>query len=535
MVPSLQAMTSFATVAGLSTAMQKFGQFGTQIGFSARRAGVAIEQLDALKGAMQLAGGSADSAAAGITTFRDTLTDAIGGGNPQALQYLNQFGIQFRGVGLTAKNVQEVLPQALDAINKIADPSLQYRVAQAFFGGSAEDFIKLSRGGARSYAELTEQAKKYGLWTDESAAAARRFTLAETKAELAAKGLGIGIMTGLEPAFTWMANGFANLYLNHREGLTRFGEVLGGIAGARTVLMLGRVGYALFGVGAAVRTMVSVADGVLGSSLLWQFLSGAWLPGFLRLMGPVGAFVAGMWPSTANAGESSKLDELFPNRHNGALPGLGPQASPSTGAIPPGLAARQKDTFGMLTGLGYSPAAAAAMVAGFSRESGLDPNSSNIDSDGLMHRGIASWSPERQALYEKIHHHPFVGSSLQEQLAFADWELHNTERRAGGILFGAKTPSQATLGELAYERPGNPTGAYGTDAPLAERLYQQYGPPMATPGGAVASDPGRVQLDVNVNHNNAPAGATMDVQTRNSSTAVDLRPPRVVRAMQGTN
>ncbi len=86
---------------------------------------------------------------------------------------------------------------------------------------------------------------------------------------------------------------------------------------------------------------------------------------------------------------------------------------------------------------GWAHNAAAGIVANLQVESSLNPGSKNLDSDGLMHRGLASWSPERQALFARLFGHGIEGSSFLEQLAFVDWELRNggvLERKAGRTL-----------------------------------------------------------------------------------------------------
>lgn len=101
---------------------------------------------------------------------------------------------------------------------------------------------------------------------------------------------------------------------------------------------------------------------------------------------------------------------------------------------------------------GWTPEQAAGIVGNLQAESGADLKTDALGDNGQAY-GIAQWHPPRQRDFRKAMGKDIVGSSLQDQLAFVDWELNNTESNAGRQLKSAKTAEEAawTMDEY-YER-----------------------------------------------------------------------------------
>lgn len=104
------------------------------------------------------------------------------------------------------------------------------------------------------------------------------------------------------------------------------------------------------------------------------------------------------------------------------------------------------------TSKGYSPAQAAGIVGNLMHESGGNPDILHDSGKGY---GLAGWNGDRRkALYQ------FTGTDrpdINQQLAFVDYELRNSEPKAYQALQQAKSPEQAAqLFSQLYERPGRP-------------------------------------------------------------------------------
>lgn len=111
------------------------------------------------------------------------------------------------------------------------------------------------------------------------------------------------------------------------------------------------------------------------------------------------------------------------------------------------------DPLGYFIGQGWSPQAAAGIVGNLYGESGLNPAAVG---DGGKAYGIAQWHPDRQANFARVMGRSIVGSTVEQQLQFVNWELNNTESKAGGLLRKASSVADATKTFMtAFERPAN--------------------------------------------------------------------------------
>ena len=101
---------------------------------------------------------------------------------------------------------------------------------------------------------------------------------------------------------------------------------------------------------------------------------------------------------------------------------------------------------------GYSEAQARGMAAGMGAESQFRPDAQNPTSSAY---GIGQWLTPRQRDFKRVMGKDIKGSSWEEQLAFMQWELTNTEKRAGGVIKASKTEWGALSAYVGgFMRPG---------------------------------------------------------------------------------
>ncbi len=101
---------------------------------------------------------------------------------------------------------------------------------------------------------------------------------------------------------------------------------------------------------------------------------------------------------------------------------------------------------------GWTPEQAAGLVANLQAESydHIDPAAFNAKEQAY---GIAQWRGPRKRDFEREMGRPIKGSSLDDQLKFVQWELNNTEKRAGRRLKQAATAAEAAaIVDEFYER-----------------------------------------------------------------------------------
>lgn len=102
---------------------------------------------------------------------------------------------------------------------------------------------------------------------------------------------------------------------------------------------------------------------------------------------------------------------------------------------------------------GWSDNQAAGIMGNLYGESGWN---SRAVGDGGLAVGIAQWHPDRQATFRRVIGVPVMQATPMQQLQFVNWELNNTESRAGRLLRGQTTVEGATRVFMEkYERPAN--------------------------------------------------------------------------------
>ena len=146
-------------------------------------------------------------------------------------------------------------------------------------------------------------------------------------------------------------------------------------------------------------------------------------------------------------------------------------------------------------GRGYRPAQAAALAGNAMAESG---GSTSVIGDQGKALGLFQWHPDRQArLFDYAKSQGLDPRSEQAQLGFFDWELSNTERKAGEMLRAAQTPEQAQAAVLASLRPkgfsmSDPTQSHN----YAGRLKNVMSLLGTEGGGVTPMDPSALSAQV---------------------------------------
>ena len=113
------------------------------------------------------------------------------------------------------------------------------------------------------------------------------------------------------------------------------------------------------------------------------------------------------------------------------------------------------------------------IVANLQAESQVDPT--QAQHGGGPAYGIAQWEHPRQNLFQRLYGLDIHGSSLDQQLAFVQYELTNTEQQAGNNLRNTKTAGEAGASVCRfYERPADTEGQAKYRCQLAEQIAKSY-------------------------------------------------------------
>ena len=129
-VTPLAAITSAASIAGLTRLVTGWADTTQQLGFAADRANMTIGQFKSLRDAMMLMGTSTEGAEQAITSFKDTITNAIGGHDNEAAGYFQQLGISMDD--LKNKSPVELMKMVMAGMANLGDATLRTRIQTRF-------------------------------------------------------------------------------------------------------------------------------------------------------------------------------------------------------------------------------------------------------------------------------------------------------------------------------------------------------------------------------------------------------------------
>ncbi|NPT59109.1 phage tail tip lysozyme [Paraburkholderia elongata] len=135
---------------------------------------------------------------------------------------------------------------------------------------------------------------------------------------------------------------------------------------------------------------------------------------------------------------------------------------------------RERAAFDYFRSQGWTSEQAAGITGSLVQESGVDPSNQNKQSGAY---GAGQWLGSRVADFRKWSGHDLEGSSLEEQLAFMQYELtKGNEQAAGRRLRGAKTAAEAAaIHAQYYERPGTAEANIGKRQAYANSIYASLG------------------------------------------------------------
>lgn len=221
--------------------------------------------------------------------------------------------------------------------------------------------------------------------------------------------------------------------------------VLGLVGGLLQMLpLLGRAAVAVGGLStafAALGVAIAGASGAWIGSEIWKHLLEGTTAG-----DKIGEVIT---KTLANLGYQPAIDAVNQMEGKGPVNHSGDFHPERTAAFKD----RQAKAMAFFMAHGWSQAQAAGIVGNLMQESSLNPNAVNPKSGAT---GLAQWLGDRAKRFQQIEGVPLKGASFEKQLDFINYELHNTERRAGDNLRKTKAAANAALVfGSQYERFGN--------------------------------------------------------------------------------
>ena len=187
--------------------------------------------------------------------------------------------------------------------------------------------------------------------------------------------------------------------------------------------------------------------------------------------------------------------------------------------------------------LGYQPHQAAAMAGNAAWESS---GRTDIRGDGGKALGLFQWHPDRQENLNRFATQYGLDPKAEgTQLQFADWELKNTEKKAGDQLFASRNLKEANDAALGYLRPSgftpnNPMGGHGyvgrynnaagllNEPAMAQTLSM---PPSQNVGPGAGGNGTMHQPDTGQGNTDADVGIRADDSAAAAKQVNDAMPP----------
>ena len=261
---SVKALALF--IAGTTVAVQKTAEMGDQYAKASRQIGMTAETLQELEFAAKDSGvsnlqGSLQKLQIQMNQVRSgtgALTKALEGNNDVMLA-------QIKG----AKNNEEAYKLVLKAIREAPDEFKRAEIAQAAFGRSGQDIILMAMQGEEALENLREEARKYGIISNDAAEASERYMDAQTRLKSALEGARTEITKELIPAFADVMNEIAGFIAgidDWEKKITVAGIALGALTVGLTTFLAVSKGHLvitkLAGAMAALRTAITGPAGI---------------------------------------------------------------------------------------------------------------------------------------------------------------------------------------------------------------------------------------------------------------------------------
>jgi hypothetical protein len=206
-----------------------------------------------------------------------------------------------------------------------------------------------------------------------------------------------------------------------------------------------------------------------------------------------------------------------------AAPDPQPTFPPAPAAAANGNTAGAAQAVAYMQAKGWSHEQAAGLIAGFTRESQLNPAAVGDNGQAI---GIGQWHKDRAAALSAHFGKSIAAMNLNEQLDAADYELRQGgEQRAGRAIAGTQSAAAAgAAASLLYERPADAGGEANARSALAVNLFKgtqdMPGPYSTLTAAANQNAPGDAgnagPTVIEVRFSGAPVGMTAEAKGPNA-------------------
>jgi hypothetical protein len=231
-----------AGIAAIAAMTQKTAEMGDQFAKSSRLVGMTAEQFQELNHAAKMSG--VKDINGHLLKLNKTLID-VKNGTGNLTKYLKENNAQLLTQVKSAKSNEQAFMLMIDAIKKAPDELSKAELATAAFGKSGQEMILMAENGAEGIAALREEARKYGVISNEAAANSEKYLDAQARLKAALTGVGTELTSKLLPGMT--------------QSINKIADFIASVDDWEKILKI--VGYTLAGVTAGLTAFLVITKG----------------------------------------------------------------------------------------------------------------------------------------------------------------------------------------------------------------------------------------------------------------------------------
>ena len=198
------AIAGGAVIAGTAlVAMAKNGiDAADRLDELSQRLGVSTEKLSGLGYAAKLTGGDIDTIAGALPKLSKAIIEA-GDESSTMGRLFKAMGVDVKDASGNFRDVEDVLPDVMDAFRSLKDDTLEQALAMQVFGKSGAEMLEFLNLGSEGLAEMEQRAADLGLVVSgETAAAAAEFNDRLGDLRMASEAFAMKLAQELLPALT---------------------------------------------------------------------------------------------------------------------------------------------------------------------------------------------------------------------------------------------------------------------------------------------------------------------------------------------
>lgn len=238
-----------AGIAATVALTQKTAEMGDKFAKTSRVVGLTAETFQELDYAAKSSG--VNNLSGHLEKLNKTLIDTRNE-TGQLTKYLQENDKQLLSQVKNAKNNEEAFTLLVDAISKAPDELSKTELAMAAFGKSGQEIVLMAKDGAEGLSVLREEARKYGVISNEAAANSELYLDAQNRVKAALNGVSTELTSNLMPGMTQTLNKVADLiagFDDWEKVLKIAGYTLAGLtAGVTAFFVIFKGGAALTGI-----------------------------------------------------------------------------------------------------------------------------------------------------------------------------------------------------------------------------------------------------------------------------------------------